>query len=265
MNVWRRVRQYVSESRTSIIHGKYAHEECRATSSRARENGSHYVVVFDKAEAQLVCDMITGADTALSPDAFRKHFEPSLSPGFDPTKHLTRIGVANQTTMLSSESLEIAGMFKEAVASRFGEEALPERFRSFDTICSATQDLQDAALELGRTGPLDLVLVIGGYNSSNTTHLVEISQQFAPAYHVDGAEEIHSKDEIYHQPLGKHERTLCSDWLPEGPITVGITAGASTPNRIVGEVIERLVAIRGIELSDWLPTPPRAETRLPVV
>ncbi len=265
MNVWRRVRQYVNEDRTSVIHGKFAHEECRATSSRARENGSHYVVVFDKAEAQLVCDMITGADNALAPQAFLERFESSLSPGFDPLKHLDRIGVANQTTMLSSESLEIAAMFERAVASRYGEENLTERFRSFDTICSATQDLQDAALELGRTGPLDLVLVIGGYNSSNTTHLVEISEQFAPAFHIDGAEEIRSKDEIYHQPLGSQERTPSSDWLPSGPITVGITAGASTPNRIVGEVIERLASIRGIEIGKWLPNTPRSETRLPTV
>jgi 4-hydroxy-3-methylbut-2-enyl diphosphate reductase len=264
MNVWRRVRQYVTEGRTSVIHGKYAHEECRATSSRAREDGSHYVVVFDKAEAQLVCATITGGPEALSRDAFLERFEASISPGFDPEQHLERLGVANQTTMLSSESLEIAKMFERAIAERHGEEALAERFRSFDTICSATQDLQDAAIELGRSGPLDLVLVIGGYNSSNTTHLVEISQTFAPAFHIDGADEIRTGGEICHQPLGTRERASSRDWLPQGPVTVGITAGASTPNRIVGEVIERLLTIRGIDIDAWLPAP-REETRLPVV
>jgi 4-hydroxy-3-methylbut-2-enyl diphosphate reductase len=262
MNVWRRVRQYVRDGRTSVIHGKYAHEECRATSSRAREDGSHYVVVFDKADAQLVCDYITQAPGAISREAFLEHFEASVSPGFDPDVHLESIGVANQTTMLSSESLEIAAKFGTAMATRYGEANKEARFRSFDTICSATQDLQDAALDLGRSGPLDIVLVIGGYNSSNTSHLVEISQDFAPAFHLDGAEEIRSKSEIYHQPLGSTERALTGDWLPDGPVTVGITAGASTPNRTVGEVIERLLTVRGIVLEEFVS---RVGHQLPVV
>lgn len=250
MNVWRRVGQYVRDGRTSVIHGKYYHEETRATSSRAREDGAHYIIVLDEPQAQLVCDVIRQAPGALSREAFLERFAPAVSPGFDPDVHLAKIGVANQTTMLSNESLRIAGMFEAAIKERYGEAEAPERFRSFDTICSATQDLQDAALELGRSGPLDVVLVIGGYNSSNTTHLVEISQEFASAFHIDGPGEIVSTREIFHQPLGKKERSPAADWLPAGPVTVGITAGASTPNRIVGEVISRLLEVRGIDMKE---------------
>lgn len=247
MNVWRRVRQYCTEHRTSVIHGKYYHEETRATSSRAREGDSHYLIVLDREQAQVVCDYIRQAPGAIARDALLERFAQATSPGFDPDVHLSKIGVANQTTMLSGESLEIAGMFEEAVIERYGEDQKPERFRSFDTICSATQNLQDATLELGRSGALDLVLVIGGYNSSNTSHLVEISGDFAPAFHIDGAEEIRSADEIFHQPLGKTERVSSRDWLPSGDLQVGITAGASTPDRAVGEVIRRLLEVRGID------------------
>ena len=264
MNVWRRVRQYVRDARTSVIHGKYAHEETRATSSRAREGGSHYIVVRNHDEAQLVCDVIRGEPGALDGAAFMDRFAPAVSPGFDPAKHLDRIGLANQTTMLSSESLEIAGMFGEAIKARYGEGEHAERFQSFDTICSATQNLQDAALELGRGGDLDVVVVIGGYNSSNTSHLVEIGGEFAAAFHIDGAEEIKSADEIFHQPLHSHDRICSRAWLPAGKVSVGITAGASTPNRIVGEVIERILAVRGIDPASVLATESTG-SRLPVV
>ncbi|RMG06689.1 MAG: 4-hydroxy-3-methylbut-2-enyl diphosphate reductase [Planctomycetota bacterium] len=263
MNVWRRVRQYVSEGRTSVIHGKYYHEETRATSSRAREGGAHYIIVLDEEQAGLVCDYIRRAPGALSREALLERFAPAVSPGFDPDRDLGKIGVANQTTMLSSESLRIAEMFRQAIAERYGPAEEGNRFRSFDTICSATQDLQDAALELGRSGPLDVVLVIGGYNSSNTTHLVEISSQFCSAFHVDGPGELASCEEIYHQPLGSKERVLARGWLPQGPVTVGITAGASTPNRIVGETIERLLEVRGIPMNQILYD--RTGVNLPVV
>lgn len=251
MNVWRRVRQYVKDGRTSVIHGKFAHEETCATSSRATENGCHYIVVRDHPEAELACAYIRQDEGSLSREAFQERFKEAVSPGFDPDQHLSHIGLANQTTMLSTESLEIAEMLGEAVKARYGEEA-GERFRSFDTICSATQDLQDAALELGRQGDLDLLLVVGGYNSSNTSHLVEIGAKFCPSFHIDSATEILSESEIQHQALDDEHTTLSRDWLPAGPIVIGITAGASTPNRTVGEVVERVLEVRKIDPRDYL-------------
>jgi 4-hydroxy-3-methylbut-2-enyl diphosphate reductase len=252
MNVWRRVKQYARDGLTSVIHGKYAHEETKATASQAVELGGHYLVVRDKGEAQVVCDTISGGPLALDPAAFAKKFARATSPGFDSARHLERVGVANQTTMLSTESLEIADMLGKAMAARFGEAARAERCRSFDTICSATQDRQDAILELGKGGDLDLLVVIGGYNSSNTTHLAAMSGRFAPSFHIDGPDEIVSLERIHHQPYGSKERVTGEGWLPAGPVTIGLTAGASTPNRTVGEVITRILELRGIP-TDLLP------------
>lgn len=266
MNVWRRVRHYVKSGVTSVIHGKYAHEETRATSSRAREGGAHYLIVRDREETQLVCDYIARRPGAPSRAELQERFAPASSPGFDPDLHLERIGLANQTTMLSSESLEIAAMLGEAIRERYGDAEHTERFQSFDTICSATQNLQDAALALGRGGDLDVILVVGGYNSSNTTHLVEIGLEFCPAFHIDGSGEIVSAEEIDHQPLGEMTRSRTRGWLPAGPVTVGLTAGASTPNRLVGEVIERLLAVRGVDAEEVRRTLDlaRPERTLPV-
>lgn len=261
MNVWRRVKQYARDGLTSVIHGKYAHEETKATASQALELGGHYLVVRDKAEAELVCDTITGGPKALDREAFVARFARASSPGFDPTTHLERLGVANQTTMLSTESLEIAEMLGKAIAARWGEAERPTRCRSFDTICSATQDRQDAVLEMGKAGDLDLIIVIGGYNSSNTTHLAAMSGRFAPAYHIDGPDELVSLERIHHQPYGSKERVTAEGWLPGGPVTIGITAGASTPNRTVGEVVTRILELRGIAC-ELVPTAaPAAATR----
>jgi 4-hydroxy-3-methylbut-2-enyl diphosphate reductase len=255
LNVWRRVRQYAREGFTAVVHGKYAHEETRATCSQAVTNGTHYVVVRDQAEAQLVCDLVRGAPGALPRSQFLARFAKAVSPGFDPDRHLERIGVANQTTMLSTESLEIARMLEQAVRERWGEAALGDRFRSFDTICSATQERQDAMLELGQEGGLDLFLVIGGYNSSNTMTLAILGSRFAPTFHISGAEEIESALRIHHHDPVTKTRSASEGWLPAGPVTIGVTAGASTPNRTVGEVIERILALRGIEA----PALPAAE------
>lgn len=252
MNVWRRVRQYAKDGLTSLIHGKYAHEETQATASQALAHGGHYLVVRDEAEAQLACDVIQGAAGALAPEAFVERFRKATSPGFDPRVHLERVGVANQTTMLSTESLAIAGMVERAMAARWGDE-VGVRFRSFDTICSATQDRQDAMLALGQTGGLDLIVVIGGYNSSNTINLAALGGTFAPSFHIDGPDEIRSADEIHHQPPGAKGRVLQRGWLPAGRVVVGLTAGASTPNRTVGEVIERICEVRGLDLGAIVP------------
>jgi len=243
LNVWKNVEKYAREGFTSVIHGKYQHEETRATSSRAtRYEAGRYLVVKDMAEAQLVCEYIRdGGDRG----EFLRRFEPAASPAFDPDSHLGRIGVANQTTMLSSESLAIAEALREAIAVRHGAASLPERFRSFDTICSATQDRQDAILKMTKE-PLDLMLVIGGYNSSNTNHLVEISGQATSSYHIQNAECLVNADRIRHKPPGAAEEIETTGWLPAGRPIVGITAGASTPNNKIGEVVERVLALRGV-------------------
>lgn len=240
MSVWKRVESYAREGFTAVIHGKYDHEETHATSSRATQYpGGKYLVVRDKEEAQRVCDYIEGKEGRKE---FLETFQQASSPGFDPDRDLERIGCANQTTMLSSESLEIASMLQESMKKRWGAEALSSRFRHFDTICSATQDRQDAVLKLAREG-IDLMMVVGGYNSSNTGHLVEISLEFCPAYHVKDATCIISKDEIEHKPVGKTQPVRAQSWLPEGKVRVGVTAGASTPNRVIEEVIERIIEI----------------------
>lgn len=246
MNVWRRVLSYAEDRVTSVIHGKYDHEETRATCSRALEyEGGHYLVVRDKPEASLVCDYIRGGPAALSRDDFLARFKNAVSPGFDPDRHLGQVGVANQTTMLSTESLEIAAMLRDAIRTRHGEAAVEARFRNFDTICSATQDRQDAVLELGRARDLDLLVVIGGYNSSNTTHLAEMGLEYCPTFHIAEASDILSKDEIQHKPPTQKQPIVARGWLPDRPVTIGITSGASTPNRIVGEAIERILSLTG--------------------
>ena len=243
--VWKRVEQYARDGFTAVVHGNYRHEETRATVSRATQfPGGRYVVVWDKAEAEKVCDYIrNGRDR----QGFLDQFSSKSSPGFNPDLDLQRVGVANQTTMLSSESLEIGEMLKSAMRDRYGEEKLAEHFRTFDTICSATQDRQDAVMEMVKE-PMDLMIVIGGFNSSNTSHLCEIASQHAPAYHIDEADCILSATEIRHKPVGSAVPVVTRDWLPEGPVTIGITAGASTPNRVIGDAMQRIAAARGLSL-----------------
>jgi len=250
LNVWKRVEQYAREGFTSVIHGKYTHEETRATSSQATkyENG-HYLVVRDMEEAELVCDFIAGK---FAPEDFLRPFKKALSPNFDPRTHLKKIGVANQTTMLSSESLAIAERLKQAMIAQYGEARLNEHFRNFDTICSATQERQDAVLELVKAQDLDLMLVIGGYNSSNTNHLVELATIYTSAYHIDDAACLESATHLRHKPIGQSAEIAARDWLPNGSVRIGLTAGASTPNNKIGEALERIAKLRGYNVEDWL-------------
>jgi 4-hydroxy-3-methylbut-2-enyl diphosphate reductase len=242
MSVWRRVESYSQGGFTSVIHGKYDHEETRATCSRAAK----YLVVKDKKQAQIVCDYILGhaqrLPAAQAGVTFNEEFKEAYSEGFDPDKDLGKIGFANQTTMLSRESIEISEMLREALRIRYGGGELPDRYRHFDTICSATQDRQDAIRELGEK-KMGVILVIGGYKSSNTGHLAEIASEFCPAYHVEDASSIISREKIRHKKTGAQDILETSAWLPEGEIQIGITAGASTPNRLVEEVIQRLIDI----------------------
>lgn len=244
IHVWKRVERYTREGFTSLIHGKYAHEETVATKSRALAHGGHYLVVRDLEEADLVCDVIRGEKPPESLDSLATK---AASPGFDPRRDLQRIGVANQTTMLSSESLDIAERTRRALADRYGEDRLDDHYRAFDTICSATQNRQDAVLELIAEG-LDLMIVVGGYNSSNTGHLCEIASHHCPAFHIDDASAILSATQIRHKLCDATETTITTHWMPQPPLTIGITAGASTPNRAIGETIQRLVEVQGIPL-----------------
>jgi len=248
LNVWKRVESYAKDGYTSLIHGKYFHEETRATASQVgKYPGGRYLVVRDMAEARMVCDYIErGEDGA----ALEERFRDAASQGFTFARDLERIGVANQTTMLSSESLAIAGEVRRSMAARWGEAEAAERFRSFDTICSATQDRQDAVLRMLESG-VDVAVVIGGYNSSNTNHLTALCAERVPTYHVEDSHCLEGRT-IRHKPAGAHAEVVRENWLPPGPVVVGVTAGASTPNNKVGEVVERVFASRGIAVVEEL-------------
>ena len=249
LNVWKNVERYAREGLTSVIHGKYDHEETRATASRAMlYPAGRYLIVRDMRETEQVCDYIVGPRRPTDREVFRAAFERVCSPGFDPDLDLDAIGLANQTTMLSSESLAIARRLREAMAQRHGEGAMDSRFRSFDTICSATQDRQDAVVRLVGDG-VDLLLIIGGYNSSNTNHLASLGASSVPTYHIESARCILSREAIRHKPAGQRQVVEGRDWLPpDGRVTIGVTAGASTPNVMIGEVIEAVLRCRGERL-----------------
>lgn len=246
LNVWKNVHRYAREGFTAVIHGKHYHEETKATASQAlTHDGGRYLCVRDRPEAEQVCDFVRGR---LPAAALVERFREAASPGFDPERDLQRIGLANQTTMLMSESLAIQELLRAAMRERWGEAALGERFRAMDTICSATQDRQDAVLRMLETGGLDLMVVIGGYNSSNTQALARICAERLPTYHISGADRIDGSS-IRHRPIGAHEEVGLDAWLPPGPVSIGITAGASTPNNVVGEVVERILSLRGADSS----------------
>ena len=233
--VWNTVEKHKKHSFTSIIHGKVKHEETLATSSFA----GTYLVVLDLAEAQMVSEYILGNGDRQS---FMDRFAKACSPGFDPDRDLIQVGVANQTTMLKSETEEIGRLFERTMLQRFGPIELNEHFLAFNTICDATQERQDAIFALVDE-PLDLMVVIGGYNSSNTTHLQEIAvSRGIRSFHIDTPERIGPGNRIEHMPLGG-VLEIEQPFLPEGPIRVGITSGASTPDRVVEDVIERLIEL----------------------
>jgi 4-hydroxy-3-methylbut-2-enyl diphosphate reductase len=249
MSVWKRVRQYSKESVTSIIHGKAKHEETKATTSQATAYGAgHYLVVYNLEETDAVCDYIVhGGDK----EAFLERFKGAYSPGFDPDQHLRAVGVANQTTMLRGETEEVQRRIRAAVERRYGRETGAQHFRFFDTICGATQDRQDALEKLMRE-PMDLLLVIGGYNSSNTSHLAEMGEKLLPTYFIKNASKMVSGHLIRHwdQHVGQEIETR--DWLPGRDVTVGITAGASCPNNLIEDTIKRLFELRGLSVQQFL-------------
>jgi 4-hydroxy-3-methylbut-2-enyl diphosphate reductase len=250
LNVWKNVHVYAREGFTAVIHGKHYHEETKATASQALTHPhGHYLCVRDRAEAEVVCGFVRGE---VSREQFFERFRHAVSPGFDPGRHLQRVGLANQTTMLMSESVEIQEMLRAAFRDRYGEQELAARFRAFDTICSATQDRQDAVLRMLEEGGIQLMVVIGGYNSSNTQALARICAERLPTYHISGPECLEGRA-IRHRSVATHEEVRAGSWLPEGPVTLGLTAGASTPNNVVGEVMEKILALRARTAADLVP------------
>ena len=252
LNVWKNVLQYARDGYTAIIHGKVRHEETQATASQVLQypNGRS-LVVLDRAEAGIVCDFIRhGGDEAL----FSARFAEAMSPGFAPYRDLQQVALANQTTMLMTESLAIGEMLRQAMVDRYGDADLGTHYRAFDTICSATQDRQDAVTALLDDPDLDLMIVIGGFNSSNTRNLARLARQRVPTFHIADATGLVSSHELRHLPVDGEQpasgtmvaETRTVDWLPGGrEVTIGLTAGASTPDAIVGQVIERLATFAG--------------------
>jgi 4-hydroxy-3-methylbut-2-enyl diphosphate reductase len=244
LNVWKRVESYARDGYTAVIHGKHYHEETKATASQVMKYpGGRYLVVLDMAEARIVCDFIEhGGDVA----ALTARFARAVSDGFDFERDLQHIGIANQTTMLSGESLAIAEELRRAVERRYGAAALADHFRSFDTICSATQERQDAVVALIQE-PLDVMVVVGGYNSSNTCHLAALVQsKGVSTFHIEDADGVDpGAGTIRHQPIGAKHEVTTAGWLGEARV-IGITAGASTPNNKVGETVARICALAGV-------------------
>ena len=244
LNVWKRVESYARDGFTAVIHGKHWHEETKATASQVTKYPEgRYLVVLDMEEARLVCDWIERGGDAAELEA---RFRPAMSPGFAFPRDLVRVGIANQTTMLSSESLAIAEEFRRTMQRKYGEAAAAEHVRSFDTICSATQERQDAVRQLLEDPP-DLMLVVGGYNSSNTAHLAELCQsRGVRTYHVEDAGCIAVESgALRHRPIGAAEEVVATGWL-EGVRSIGITAGASTPNNKIGETVLRICEVAGL-------------------
>jgi 4-hydroxy-3-methylbut-2-enyl diphosphate reductase len=251
LHVWKRVESYAKDGFTAVIHGKYTHEESRATASQVNKHpDGKYIIVRDMDEGSLIFDYIAMRPGHLTREEFVEHFGRKASPGFDPDTDLERVGVANQTTMLAKESLAIGMKVHQAMVERFGEDHAATHFRSFGTICSATQERQDAVAEMMESPP-DVMLVIGGYNSSNTNHLAHLCRQHTATYHVQDASCIDVvSGSIRHKPELSPDAAEIdgTGWLPDGPFELGITAGASTPNNKIGEALLRILAIRGIEV-----------------
>jgi 4-hydroxy-3-methylbut-2-enyl diphosphate reductase len=234
--VWNTVEKHKKVDYTSIIHGKYKHEETVATSSFAGK----YLIVLNLPEAEYVANYILNGGNR---EEFLAKFAKACSAGFDPDQDLQRVGIANQTTMLKGETEQIGKLFERTMMQKYGPTELNQHFQSFNTICDATQERQDAMLDLVQQN-LDLMVVIGGFNSSNTTQLQQIAfERSIPSYHIDVVERIKSGNSIEHRQL-KGELVITENWLPAGEIVVGITSGASTPDKVVEDVIEKIFALK---------------------
>ena len=234
----RRTLKYVEGQFTTVIHGLVQHEETRASCSLIASQGGHYLVVADQLEAQRLCDVISGG---MSRTEFLSGLpQNAYSDGFDPDQHLERVGTINQTTMLASETREIEAMVRDALQGRYGADEAQERFRELNTICRATQENQDSVAEMAERGPLDLLVVVGGYDSSNTKNLTRVGGGQFPSYHVLGPDAIEGGT-IRHRSPETGEIVLTEGWLPARPFTVGFTAGASTPDTLLGDTVRAVL------------------------
>src|SRR5262245_48018048 len=237
--VWKRSAQLGASGYTVVVHGKATHEETRATFSHSIR-GAPTVVILNLEEAQILAEIIRGN---LGREAFFSHFVRTCSAGFDPDQHLVRIGVVNQTTMLASETWEISQVLLQAMANRYGEEHLHDHFAdTSDTLCYATNENQNATYALIQQGA-DMGIVVGGYNSSNTSQIVELCQASMPSYFIHTAAQRLSAQHIRHFLLhARHMRTT-DDWLPDKrPLDVALTCGASCPDAIVDGVLFRVLS-----------------------
>jgi 4-hydroxy-3-methylbut-2-enyl diphosphate reductase len=235
--VWNRAEKLGKEQHTIIIHGKPRHEETRATYSHSSSNGPS-IVVSDMEEARSLGNYILGSKTR---DEFFNEFEGRYSNGFDPGKHLARVGVVNQTTMLATETQAIADFFRQLMIQKYGEENIRDHFADTrDTLCYATNDNQDATYELLNTDA-DLAVVVGGYNSSNTSHIVELCERKFATYFINSENEIKGREEIHHFNFHTKEKTITHDFLPtKEPVKIILTSGASCPDTLVDRVMLKL-------------------------
>ena len=234
--VWNTVEKHKKVDYTSIIHGKYKHEETVATSSFAGK----YLIVLNMEQAEYVVNYILNGGNR---EEFLAKFSKACSAGFDPDKDLERVGIANQTTMLKSETEQIGKLFERTMMKKYNPTELNQHFQSFNTICDATQERQDAMLGLVDQ-KLDLMIVIGGFNSSNTTQLQQIAvEREIPSYHIDSEVRILSGNRIEHRELSGNLK-ITENWLPNGEIVVGITSGASTPDKVVEDVIDKILQLK---------------------
>lgn len=235
--VWNRAEKLGKENYTIIIHGKPKHEETKATFSHSAHNGPS-VIVRDMEEAQLLSNYVLGNKTRAE---FYEEFVGRFSPGFDPTIHLQRVGVVNQTTMLATETQAIADFFKQLMIAKYGEANLKQHFADTrDTLCYATNDNQDSTYQLLESGA-DLAIVVGGYNSSNTSHIVELCERKFPTYFINSDSEIKSGSEIHHFNYPKKEKVVTHEFLPDkNPVKIVLTSGASCPDTLVDRVLLKL-------------------------
>jgi 4-hydroxy-3-methylbut-2-en-1-yl diphosphate reductase len=242
--VWNRSSQIAGKEYSIVVHGKPGHEETRATFSHAAAE-TPTVIVKDMAEAKVLAGYIKGD---LPSDLFYTAFRGQYSQGFDVTKDLQRIGVVNQTTMLASETQAIADYLRQSMMDKYGEAEVEKRFADTrDTLCYATLDNQNAIFGMLET-PADLAIVVGGYNSSNTSHLVELCEQKLPTYYISSEEKILSAEEVLHYDLHAKQERHTTAWLSgSAPLRVLISSGASCPDALVEAVIVKLAGFYGAD------------------
>ena len=237
--VWKKSEQIGKENYSIIIHGKYTHEETRATFSRSAKSAP-VIVVKDLTEAKRLSDYVTGNRNV---ELFYEEFKGKYSDGFDVTKHLQNVGVINQTTMLAAETQEIAEHFKQVMIAKYGAENTKQHFADTrDTLCYATNENQDATYGLLKTDA-DLAVVVGGYNSSNTSHLVELLERKFPTYFISSEKKIETKNLIHHFDYPHQKRIETKNFIPKkDKVNIILTSGASCPDAVVERVLNKLLS-----------------------